>query len=637
MRKNKFVIIGTMGLALGYSSCVDNNYDLDNIDMTLGVNTVLTLPTCSTGDILLKNIMDLKEDGIVQSVPIPMKPGEFMYVVKQAGEADIAPVKIDRIELSAPQVEPFNSIVNLSDIKGVRAMVRRTPAKVSEITLPEDRAYTYVIDDTQGKQVIEPTTARNISEDVVTLKDVKFENSTVTLTLQITGFPAHINRMHLDGLKLRLPQDLQVSACTLNGVKAESVESGVIRLTKDVDDVVRLVSDDIVLKLTLVGATANEDFTFDATKHEATLKGMFKIDGTFRIETAEMDKDAVTQMVMDHIVAHPGTDPEWSEVEGVIPTSITFTGSTLFDNNIHLTHISGDFKHEVGHISPVALNDLPDFLNDPEVVLDLDNPMVFLNVQNSLPTPIQTTLTLRSETDGNTPRSTGVLQIAGNSTSQYYLAEKVEQNFLPEENRQAAYEHIAGMSQLIKRIPKEVQVEVSTVRLSATDLDITKEYPIFVNYDVYAPLVFGPEFYLVYSSTENDWDLSDDIGNLDAECLEVNARISSNLMADIRVSLELIDLEGRKITTVEDNAIVCPKNAQNEPINLKIKAKEGHTLREILSGKDKNGKACPKLDGLRYRATLNNPEDGEALNENNTLKISDMKVSLTGVVTYDAN
>ena len=637
MRKNKFVIIGTMGLALGYSSCVDNSYDLDDIDMTLGVNTDLTLPTSSTGDILLKNIMDLKEDGIVQSVPNPTKPGEYMYVVKQAGQADIDPVKIDRIELSAPQVESFTSTVNLSDLMGALSKAHRSPARAGGITLPEDRVYTYVINDAQGKQVIKPTTARNISGDVLSLKDVKFEASTVTLTLKITGFPTHINRMHLDGLTLRLPKDLQVSACTLNGVKAESVESGVIRLTKDVDDVVRLVSDDVVLKLTLVGATANEDFTFDATRHEATLKGMFKIDGTFRIETAEMDKDVITQMVMDYIVAHPGTIPEWSEVEGVIPTSITFTGSTLFDKNIHLTHISGDFKHEVGHISPVALNDLPDFLNDPEVVLDLDNPMVFLNVQNSLPTPIQTTLTLRSETDGNTPRSTGVLQIAGNSTSQYYLAEKVEQSFLPEENRQAAYEHVAGMSQLIKRIPKEVQVEVSTVRLSATDLDITKEYPIFVNYDVYAPLVFGPDFYLVYSSTEKDWDLGEDIGKLDAECLEVNAKISSNLMTDMRLSLELIDQEGRKITTVEDNAIICPKNANNVPINLKIKAKEGHTLREILCGIDQNGKACPKLDGLRYRATLNNPDKGEALNENNTLKISDMKVSLTGVVTYDAN
>lgn len=637
MKQNKLLLLGVFGITLGLSSCVDNSYDLDDIDMTLGINTDLTLPISSMGDILLKNIMDLKEDGVVQSVPNPVNTSEFMYVVKQAGQADIAPVKIDRIELDAPQVDPFASTVDLSDMVEVKSMVHRSPAKADGITLPEDCAYFYVIGDNQGMQKINPTTARNISEDVVAIRDMKFESSTVTLTLKIAGFPTHINQMHLDGLTLRLPQALQVSACTLNGVPVKSIESGIIRLTED-EDIARDVNEDVELKLTLVGATtATEDFTFDASRHEATLQGMFKIDGTFRIETAEMDRDAIIQMLRDHLIAHPGTTPEWTEVEGVVPNNLTFTGSTVFDRGIHLTHISGDFKHEVDQINPIELSDLPDFLDDPDIVLDLDNPMVFLSIQNSLPAAVQTSLTLRSETDDNTPRSTGELLVAPGSTTQYYLAEKEELKFLPEENKQAAYVQVEGMSQLIKRIPKEVQVDVSTVKLSATDLDITQEYPISVNYDVYAPLVFGPDFYLVYSSTENNWDLGEDIGKLDAECLEVNALISSNLMADMKVSLELIDLEGRKITTVEDNSIICPQNANNEPISLKIKAKEGHTLREILSGVDQNGKTCPKLDGIRYRATLDNPKNGEALNENNFIKISNMKVSLKGVVTYDAN
>lgn len=32
-------------------SCVDNDYDLDETDYTLGVETNITLPTCSTGEI----------------------------------------------------------------------------------------------------------------------------------------------------------------------------------------------------------------------------------------------------------------------------------------------------------------------------------------------------------------------------------------------------------------------------------------------------------------------------------------------------------------------------------------------------------------------------------------------------------
>ena len=50
------------------TSCVDNDYDLDETDYTLGVETNITLPTCSTGEIFLRNFMDLEEDSLVQYI-----------------------------------------------------------------------------------------------------------------------------------------------------------------------------------------------------------------------------------------------------------------------------------------------------------------------------------------------------------------------------------------------------------------------------------------------------------------------------------------------------------------------------------------------------------------------------------------
>ena len=50
------------------TSCVDNDYDLDNTDYTLGIETNITLPSCSTGDIYLRSFMDLEEDGVIQYV-----------------------------------------------------------------------------------------------------------------------------------------------------------------------------------------------------------------------------------------------------------------------------------------------------------------------------------------------------------------------------------------------------------------------------------------------------------------------------------------------------------------------------------------------------------------------------------------
>ena len=86
-----------MFLTLGMTSCVDDKYDLDEVDMTLGVKTDLTLPTSSVGDILLRNVMNLEEDGIVVLIPSPLDPYDSIYVVKQSGTADIKPVKINEI------------------------------------------------------------------------------------------------------------------------------------------------------------------------------------------------------------------------------------------------------------------------------------------------------------------------------------------------------------------------------------------------------------------------------------------------------------------------------------------------------------------------------------------------------------
>ena len=49
------------------TGCTDNNYDLSDIDMTVGVgNGELSIPTSSTTTIKLSEVLDLEEDGDVK-------------------------------------------------------------------------------------------------------------------------------------------------------------------------------------------------------------------------------------------------------------------------------------------------------------------------------------------------------------------------------------------------------------------------------------------------------------------------------------------------------------------------------------------------------------------------------------------
>ncbi len=149
--------------------------------------------------------------------------------------------------------------------------------------------------------------------------------------------------------------------------------------------------------------------------------------------------------------------------------------------------------------------------------------------------------------------------------------------------------------------------------------------------------MFGPDFYLTYTDTDNNWDIDDDLGKMNAEAVTATATITSNIPAAMTLYVDLIDLEGKKIDIVEDISVACSANAKNEPVVISIKAKSGHELRELLSGKDVNGNKCQKLDGMRYRAVLNKPSEGQALNGESKILIKDVKVSLKGVVTFDAN
>ncbi|MDE6634677.1 MAG: hypothetical protein K2J96_05435, partial [Bacteroidaceae bacterium] len=332
-----------------------------------------------------------------------------------------------------------------------------------------------------------------------------------------------------------------------------------------------------------------KNFIFDGEKHTAILGGVIEVGGTFRVETAELDIPKLEQFIKNaenNITIDP-LNPQLDLNDiGLIPDYITLNGKTTFSNDLVITHVTGTFQHAIENIDPLSLSDLPEFLMDNEeegreVVLDLDNPMIFLSIKNELPADINTSLTLKSDTDNDTPRTTGPLTIKGNTDNEYYLAEKKENKFLPNDHKNAEWKKVDGLSNLIKRIPKQITVEVATVTLEATDLDIRDEYLIDIKYDVYAPLMFGEDFKLVYTDTDKGWNLGDDYDYLDAECISLKANISSTLPASMTLSFDLLNAQGYKIDIVEDNSIHCNANEKKAPIEIKIKAKPGHSLKEI--------------------------------------------------------
>ena len=194
-------------------------------------------------------------------------------------------------------------------------------------------------------------------------------------------------------------------------------------------------------------------------------------------------------------------------------------------------------------------------------------------------------------------------------------------------------EFTGSVPNLIKKIPEQVEINVSPVGLYAQELDITKEYDVDINYEVFAPFTFGDEFMMVYSDTEQGWakDL-DEMDKLNAERLELNGKIDSDLPATLVLTLIPLDKNGNKIDALEVNEVEIEGNKTNQNFTLTIKAAKGHSLNDVLAGK--NG--VNQLDGIKYSAVITG-ENQKTLKKDANIRLHGINVSVKGTISYDAN
>lgn len=664
MKKNFLFVWVLMGTAL-FCSCVDEKWDLENIDFTLGTNSHITLPKCSTGDIILKNIMDLQEDGVVQTVADPAG-GEDIFVVTQKGSADVNQVKIDEVKISRPKDMSFDANIDRESLDGkssrrksvtitIPVNVGGTTQTVTKTVDIPDVSYAYRIKNTDKTEFhLEDSYAVGISKDVVSIDNIKVSGATVTLDLSEVLFHGapQITSVHMDDVYITIPVGLLLSEAKFvyNGkshtAKVDS-SNGRVVLTEGESESIRL-NQPIQLVATFDGANLGKDIIFEqkADGGEVTLGGMFRVDGQFRVETREMDEAAIQRQI-DHLSDDQRRgmyDTSTGKVNidlvelGLIPNQLEVIGKASFASDINVNSVSGTLRHELANVAPIKLDDMPDFLNDEDVVLDLENPLVFVAVENEVPATATTGVTLRAEYGKTGPsaatsvtRSSGTLEF--HQGDNFFMLADHDTNFRPRVYQNAQFIRVEDLGGLIRKIPEQIYVDVEPVTVKATDLKIPGTYDVGVNYEVYAPLSFGKQFQLVYQDTERGW--ADDLGdldNVDAEAIWIEGDIDSDLPAALTFSIEPLDEECQIIPQIESVNIAVPANAKNHHFTATIKPVSGHTLNDVFAGK--NG--VHQLDGVRYKAVINDPNEGETLRANAKVRLHDLKLTL-GAVTYDAN
>lgn len=664
--KTNFLRISAFALvACLLSSCVDEKYDLNNVDLTVGTTGDLTLPTSSTDSIILKNLMDL--DGIVQIIN-----GEY-YIVED-GKADVPKIELNDISIASPSLTNIETSIDVNDIaNNARALDFSSEEMITislfgyEIQIP-NMTYEYTIKEKDKAYYNIDVTSSEVPSEVVRLDKVVFvDETTLDADIQVYFDEDHsfINKVHLDNLKVTLPKGLHVSKAVfrhwteIDGqvvhedveVPEEDInnEEGYIQLTRtDKNTIVGREDKNhhghedhgnhkIDVLITFDQAiTGNEGFTFENGK--VGLEGLFKIDGTFRLEAKDFK---LTEQTIPWALAYELIDKRSFDV--IRPRNIDFKGGAAFVNSkgepidIKVKSVSGQVKSDIGDIAPIVLNDMPDFLNDPLVTLNLANPAIFVEVNNPLPAQAKTKITLTSVYDDKAPVIREADIEIKNGHKVYCLAEDPASANVHSDysDLDVVPVQIAGLGDLLEKLPKEINVELADVVMDIDNLEVKPDpYELSLSYKVYTPMEFGKGFMLVYQGTEEGLsaDLSD-IKKVNTKGISIKANAVTNLPLNLTLTLDAMDSNNNSLKDMFFvNKLEIPAHngaadaTSKHPIELTLTAKEGYSISDLLS----------RLDKIKYRAVAEAETEGK-LTEKAMIKLEDITITLLGGISYDAN
>lgn len=572
-----FLIMGMAG-ALGFSSCTDNDYDLNSIDTTIGIGgDGLEFPYLSTEVIPLKDVLELEDNGSVVEDSVN---GD--YVFRQDG-ADIDPVHpfIDKITVAQQQTTSNDVELVSSGSAGSRRRARTTRAGGSLTADGWLQAFTY--EGSTPKEVLDLSTAEvdasiELKVDFSSVKDVasKFNNITISL-------PAF---MTLSDIQCGHEYTIEGTSISLKNVSTTS-------------------------PLTLTAKVTALNFKEKNTTY-----------GTLSLKNGKIEMNGKV-----HINASATIDRSGS-------TSNHKISSTMEMGSFVVDAAKGKFNPEISlsDLGDMTVNGIPDFLQGGNVVVDLYNPQIKLTTTSDMDIPGVVDGVIKSYKNGQLLATVNIndIPVDPNRTSTICICRRSEGI--------SGFDHVIvneNLSKLIETIPDRITFTATTHADSKNTYryELGHHYEVTTAYSLDAPIAFGENANIEYRDTLDGWN--DDIQDYELaenSYITMDATVSSCVPAYMTIQATPVDVNGNAISADElsvdvDGSIEASKDGvaqTTSPVNIKISQKQKGAMK--------------KLDGIVFTVSGKaNGEDeavtGITLNaRKHSLKVENIKIKLVGKI-----
>ena len=570
------ILLTSLGVT---TSCIDNSYDLNkDIDMTISAGGEhLAIPVGYTERITLDKIIELNSEDDLKV----LDNGEY-HLLKE-DEIDKTTTKVEIVKVSES---------NNNEIDDILIYGNDSPATYNTNGL-------ITKEDIKTDGTIQ-TTATGIDEAVIEIGSLTAQQpATLSLifTVKETGTLNYRN-IKIEKMTIEFPKFLKFAA------------------TENIND----------NKLTINGVTVDNNGRYEKelsvigyTFGQQHGNGKEVINGTIDIN----EQIKITSNISVQINSGSGTlslKPQANITE--MSVNKVF-GTIKPDMNVNPTN--------------VELNNLPDFLQDDEVTLDIINPIFSFKANNPLQTDIEMDGVMTGYKNG---KITKIVKIgSGNGGNPIILKTSGESQQTISLTRiktdipGTTNVVVPNLNDIIETIPDHITVELKPAVKSDEyyNIDLGQEYILNSSYDIDIPLNFGSALKIVYDETIDNFDLDLEDVDIKKAILSINAVNTIPLAMEIKDdNVSAVDVNGNVIKDIDvtvEGTITESKDGKTE-----VTSTLNINLDETAEG------AISKLDGLKLKVTA---VPGQAtdvqLLSSQWLQLKDMKLKIPNGIKVDLN
>ena len=562
------------------TSCIDNSYDLNkDIDMTISAGGEhLAIPVGYTEKITLDKIIELDEGDDLQIVD-----GEYHLLKKDNIDETNTSVKLVTVNESSNPIEPIRIISGNHD------------NNLHDIFISNAESEGFINAEAHGvdKAVIE---IGSLAADMPT---------TLTLKLKLGG-EISTSLVKVGTMTITFPNFIQFEK--ENGLNGQTLTMTDVQI-----EPYSGFTKELKINKYVFGKEYGEGNRVDEENGDRILK----------IENQEIK----------------------IEMQGINVTTPSGNGSLNITPTITLAEMA--VSEVYGTIQPdidvkpteVELNNLPDFLQDDEIRLDITNPVFSFNANNPLNTDVEMDGVLTGYKDGQVTKTVKIGSGNGGASITLKPSGDKQQTISIVRDEQTVVEAnatkvvVPNLNDIIETIPDHINVELKPAVKTEQyyTVNLGQDYTLNSAYDIDIPLSFGSNLKIVYEETLDNFDLDLEDVDIKKAVLSINAVNTIPLAMEIKNdNVSALDANGNVIKDIDvtvEGTITESKDGKTE-----VSSALNVNLNETAEG------AISKLDGLKLKITA---VPGQAtdvqLLSTQWMQLKDMKLKIPNGIKVDLN